>query len=67
MSFHYISLSHNILYYISVEAYLEEMTCYVGSRDTYVQTMMSEIAGFTGCELTRRCYIDYNSLFFKNI
>ncbi|CAH1795482.1 unnamed protein product [Owenia fusiformis] len=38
----------------TVETYLTHMTSYHGNKDEYISNLMSETAGFTGCELIRR-------------
>ncbi|KAL3877376.1 hypothetical protein ACJMK2_035094 [Sinanodonta woodiana] len=38
----------------TVQTYLSNMTSFVGDRETYEKNLLSEIAGFTGCEIIRR-------------
>ncbi|KAL5019027.1 hypothetical protein ScPMuIL_004749 [Solemya velum] len=40
--------------HMTVRTYLEEMTCTVGDKESYQDNLLSEVAGFTGCELVRR-------------
>ncbi|XP_061167799.1 LOW QUALITY PROTEIN: methylthioribose kinase-like [Saccostrea echinata] len=39
---------------VTVNKYLEEMTSFVGEQQTYQDKLLSEMAGFAGCELIRR-------------
>lgn len=38
----------------TVNKYLDIMTGHVGDKETYFNTVISEMAGFTGCEIIRR-------------
>jgi len=38
----------------SVRTYLEHMTASTGDREQYVDNLVSEMAGFAGCEIVRR-------------
>ncbi|XP_022318105.2 methylthioribose kinase-like [Crassostrea virginica] len=39
---------------LTVRSYLEEMTSSVGEKQQYQENLMTEMAGFAGCELIRR-------------
>lgn len=42
------------IFTVTVSSYLKEMTSSVGTLQQYQDNLLSEMAGFAGCELIRR-------------
>lgn len=42
-----------------VDEYLAHMTSSIGERENYISQLMSETAGFAGCEIIRRCAVSF--------
>ena len=51
---HYKYVIQYSLYFFAVNVYLENMTAHVGEKKEYVDNLLSEVAGFAGCEIIRR-------------
>ena len=53
--------------FFSVDTYLSTMTASVGDRDQYEANLLSETAGFAGCEIVRRYMYLFLTLFLLNL
>lgn len=50
------------IFTFTVSSYLEEMTSSVGTLPLYQDNLLSEMAGFAGCELIRRYTCVYTKM-----